>query len=278
SQGQVVAGTCGGGGGSAFPFTPGSAFGTTVNATGTVLQLQGGLFASSTVRFGNAGVDSQFLYNGTTGFMGLGTSSPWAQFSINPTAANAAAPSFAIGSTTGTDFVVTNSGHVGIGTSTPYARFAIQAITGVAEQLVDVATAAGASIFHITSSGLVGIGTSTPTSKLSVVDPVSTAQQTIAYDGTHYAQFLVDATGNLTITPSGNKITIPDDNLFVCQGSACPTSTATSTSGNLFVENAVTIGDGFSVREIGTGDPTYGDQLGLYDTSGALMVIFDDGQ
>ena len=123
----------------------------------------------------------------------------------------------------------------------------------------------------ILSTGNVGIGTSTPAFKLSVKNAVSTAQTSIAYDDSNATNFLTGATGDLVITPSGNDATFVDANLFVCQGAACPTTTATSTAGNLFVENAVTIGSGFSFREI---DST---ELGLYDASGGLMVIFDSG-
>lgn len=82
----VTSGTgsdCGsGGGGAAYPFTP-SVFGATaVSATGTALQLTGGLFASSTVQFGNAAV-SPFFFNGANGNLGLGTTSPWARFTID---------------------------------------------------------------------------------------------------------------------------------------------------------------------------------------------------
>jgi hypothetical protein len=134
-----------------------------------------------------------------------------------------------------------------------------------------VSTSGGVSAFNITSGGNVGIGTSTPGAIFAITNAVSTAQQMIAYDDTTYASFLVDSVGDLTITPSGKDAIFVETNMFVCQGSACPTTTATSTAGNLFVENAVTIGSGFSVREISS------TELGLYNASGGLMIIFDDG-
>ncbi len=51
------------------------------------------------------------------GSLGIGTTSPWALFSINPNGING--PAFAIGSSTATNFVVTNAGRVGIGTNAP---------------------------------------------------------------------------------------------------------------------------------------------------------------
>ncbi len=124
----------------------------------------------------------------------------------------------------------------------------------------------------INYNGKVGIGTSTPSSRLSLTDSVATAQQTIAYDGSDYANILVNSVGDLVITPSGGDATFEGSNLRVCDAiGGCPTPTATSTSGNLFVENAIEIGDGFSLREIDTND------LGLYNTSGQQIVIFDNG-
>jgi hypothetical protein len=52
-----------------------------------------------------------------TGFIGIGSSTPWAQLSINPN--DISGPVFAIGSSTATKFVVTNGGNVGIGTANP---------------------------------------------------------------------------------------------------------------------------------------------------------------
>ncbi len=57
---------------------------------------------------------------GKNGNVGIGTSTPWANLSINPIAGAGSAPSFAIGSSTGTKLVVTNSGNVGIATSSPW--------------------------------------------------------------------------------------------------------------------------------------------------------------
>ena len=70
--------------------------------------------------------------NGGNGFVGIGTTTPWAQFSINPLATNGSAPSFAVGSSTSTKFVITNAGLVGIGTSTPSAGLTVYQSTGAA--------------------------------------------------------------------------------------------------------------------------------------------------
>ena len=51
------------------------------------------------------------------GNVGIGTTTPWGQLSVNPNGITG--PAFVIGSSTATDFVVANSGNVGIGTTTP---------------------------------------------------------------------------------------------------------------------------------------------------------------
>jgi hypothetical protein len=72
---------CGSGSSSVFPFTPTFNFGANTNATGTTLLLTAGLQASSTVRFGNAGV-SNFIFDSTTGNLGLGVTSPGAKLTV----------------------------------------------------------------------------------------------------------------------------------------------------------------------------------------------------
>ncbi len=56
----------------------------------------------------------------SSGFLGISSSTPWAQLSVNPIAANNAAPSFVVGSSTATAFIVDNAGRVGIGTTSPW--------------------------------------------------------------------------------------------------------------------------------------------------------------
>ncbi len=64
------------------------------------------------------------------GNVGIGTSTPWAQLSVNPNGVSG--PEFAIGSSTGTSFVVNNAGFVGIGTSTPNTNLNIYGTNPIA--------------------------------------------------------------------------------------------------------------------------------------------------
>lgn len=56
--------------------------------------------------------------------VGVGTTSPWALLSVNPS--GIAGPEFAIGSSTKTDLVVLNNGNVGVGTTSPSSIFSIE--------------------------------------------------------------------------------------------------------------------------------------------------------
>jgi len=60
------------------------------------------------------------------GNVGIGTTSPWGLLSVNPN--GIIGPSFTIGSSTQTDFIVTNAGNVGIGTTSPSAKLAVDGL------------------------------------------------------------------------------------------------------------------------------------------------------
>lgn len=66
---------------------------------------------------GNVDIDPLF---------GLATTSPWGELSVNPNVTNGSLPSFVIGSSTGTTFIVDNAGRVGIGTTSPFKTLSVQ--------------------------------------------------------------------------------------------------------------------------------------------------------
>ncbi|MFA7302614.1 MAG: tail fiber domain-containing protein, partial [Candidatus Paceibacterota bacterium] len=55
----------------------------------------------------------------STGRIGIGTTTPWGKFSVNPVSQAVGEPSFVVGSSTKTDFIVTQAGNVGVGTAAP---------------------------------------------------------------------------------------------------------------------------------------------------------------
>lgn len=73
----------------------------------------------STVAFA-IGYQSLTMFDGgAAGLVGISTTTPWAKLSINPVAADGAAPAFVIGSSTGTSLIVDNKRHLGLGGFTP---------------------------------------------------------------------------------------------------------------------------------------------------------------
>lgn len=119
-DGTIGTSACSGGSGT-DPFSHPSIFGTIGSATSTRTQFTGGLYASSTVIFGDAG-KNPLQFDSSTARLGLGTSTPWGQISI-AVLPSASSPAFVIStstaSATSTAFVVNQNGVVGIGTSTP---------------------------------------------------------------------------------------------------------------------------------------------------------------
>ena len=59
----------------------------------------------------------------SSGRLGIGTTSPWGLLSVNPNGISG--PAFVVGSSTQTDFIVTNGGNVGIGTANPTAKLTV---------------------------------------------------------------------------------------------------------------------------------------------------------
>ncbi|MBU6214370.1 DUF5011 domain-containing protein [Patescibacteria group bacterium] len=110
-------GACGGSG--TYPFTPATNFNASASATTTALWAQAGLFASSTSAYPTLAV-SQLGAGAAATFMGgnvgIGTTSPWAQLSVNPDGITG--PAFAIGSSSMTYAMVDNAGRFYIGTTT----------------------------------------------------------------------------------------------------------------------------------------------------------------
>lgn len=111
-----------------------------------------------------------FVIKNSNGFVGIATSSPFAQFSIQPNIYNGSAPSFVIGSSTGTSVIVNGSGFVGIGTSTPKGQLSVSSgsslYTSVAPLFVENNGAAGGSYVAQFSSGS-SVGNSYPSFNLT---------------------------------------------------------------------------------------------------------------
>jgi hypothetical protein len=83
------------------------------------------------------------------GFVGIGTTTPWAMLSINPDGISG--PAFAVGSSTATHMVITNGGLTGIGTSAPTAQLTVIGNTNQAQFSVATSTT-DTPLFYVTST------------------------------------------------------------------------------------------------------------------------------
>ncbi len=90
-----------------------------------------------------------------------GTSTPWGSLSINPTIYTPAGqPTFVIGSSTKTDFIVRIGGEVGVGTTSPSGKFAVQ---GTVFMNGLTTSTAGNAICQTTGGQVVNAGNTTCT-------------------------------------------------------------------------------------------------------------------
>ena len=106
------------------------------NAAGGIAKVYGGIAGSNNQAGGDVYIygglnsgsgafgDVLLQYDGASSFgkVGVGTSTPWGFFSIHATSS---IPSFVIGSSTATTFIVAADQSVGIGTSTPWRTFSV---------------------------------------------------------------------------------------------------------------------------------------------------------
>ncbi|MBI2039158.1 MAG: hypothetical protein HYT22_02695 [Candidatus Niyogibacteria bacterium] len=253
--------------------------GTSSIAYGLTVGTSGGLVGIGTTAPGDhlaiegSGTQALSIYSTDTGsgnvqktFIRLygenvaGTKVEQVRLSSAPGTANSSAGRFIV-SVSGSSGItermrIDENGNIGIGTTSPYAKLSIHAnATETNRNLFSIASStalATTTHFAITNIGNVGIGTSDPAQKLHVFNTASTPQFRIGYDKDFFADFQVDAGGDLLLNPSAtsspftNSVRIMNDNLFICSNGACPSPDTgagmIADTGNLIVENRVGIG------------------------------------
>jgi len=253
----------------------------------------GGSSASSTLL---ADFNTFSNTNNFTGKVGLASSTPWGQFSINSNALGSGVPEFVIGSSTATHLIVTGAGNVGIGTLTPVQKLTVSGsvyVTGGGNFFMDddkafqygdgSAYVAGSGsgeyirfftnaveAMRVTGAGVVAIGTSTSRYMLTVA--TSTAPQIVLSAGAGVAQTSLRSVGGnfyiSTTTVAGTATTsVP---AFTIIGSSGKVGIATSSPTSFVDINASGTGtvQAFAVRSTPGGSGTFGGNLN--------SIIFDN--
>lgn len=280
-----------------FPYY--AAGGTTLTATSSIyLATTGNVGIGTTTptyrlavegisSLGNQAIAGYFTATSTTastfaGGVGVGSTTPWAELSVNPNGLTG--PSFVVGSSSATNFIITNGGSVGVGTTSPFGRFAVQGAGSGTGTLFTLANSALTTVMNVLDNGVAyvlgnfGIGTSTPWRKFSVTDTVSSPQVAIAYDATRYAQLQVDSVGDLTLSAQGGDIYLTNENLFACT-SGCPAGTPTGL-GNILAENKLGVGTTTPVSKltIETQDASTNFLQVASSTAQSIFGIFANGR
>ncbi|TSC70215.1 MAG: Cell wall surface anchor family protein, partial [Parcubacteria group bacterium Gr01-1014_46] len=146
----AVNNTCVGGGASADP----SIGGTLTSATlGSVLFASNATFAQD---------NANFFFDDTNNRLGLGTTTPWAQLSVNANGIGAN-PQFSVGSSTKTDFIVDNRGFVGLGTTTPWAMLSVNANGSLGSAPAFAIGSSTRTLFSVDNAGNTTVGDSAGT-------------------------------------------------------------------------------------------------------------------
>jgi len=175
---------------------PSASFGHT---TAYMLSDAGGVFGTNDLSFYAGPVTQPEIMRivGSTGFVGIGESSPSAKLEIKGSGATSATTALRVENSNasasltilndGTSafntshLYVSSSGRVGIGTTLPTASLHISGASN--SNLLQVQSPVATNIFVVSGSGNVGIGTATPTQKLHIV------AGNILLNDTHYVDW-----------------------------------------------------------------------------------------
>ena len=109
-------------------------------------------YASGKILFAAGAANTAQMVIDTNGNVGIGTTSPWGLLSINPNGITG--PAFVIGSSTATNFMVTNGGNVDIGTSSVATSNLFSVQNNGSTNIANFFSATGAPEWTLTNGGV----------------------------------------------------------------------------------------------------------------------------
>ncbi|MEK7641247.1 MAG: hypothetical protein AAB389_04615, partial [Patescibacteria group bacterium] len=238
------------------------------------LQIQGTAFVQSSLDIGGStnqgrinignGIFATSTFAGEYGKLGLGTTSPFAQFAIEATAiAGSNTPIFVIGDTGSSSslFVVSGiNGDVGIGTNSPGSKLDVGGFANIKGNL-NIAATSTATSFNAT--GTISVGSSSPDSTLAVV-----GLSTFGGD--------VNVTGNEDVQGTLTVDTINHSGAGSTTFSGAVIVSGQLNAANLYVSNVGTTSfeGGINVKSVGG----ITSNSGLVVTSGSVILPTDSIQ
>ncbi len=261
---------------------------TTATSTARIASILTGVSTSSPTSVlafstkNTTGSLTEWMRLSENGYLGIGTTSPWAQLSINPNGITG--PAFVIGSSTATKFIVDNAGNVGIGTTSPYAKLSV-AGSIVGQNFIATSTTATSTI-----SGGLSVGTTNSSAQLTVQNTSSSgaslAFQTLTSAGVNLLSIsengvltsglsalfgAVNVNSGTTLSSTNNSAAIPLQITTIASGQ---TADILQISGMTQTGRILTIDkNGY----IGIGTSTSFASLQIATTTGKNLVLTDSG-
>ncbi|QQG46363.1 MAG: DUF5011 domain-containing protein [Candidatus Niyogibacteria bacterium] len=155
----------------------------------------GNLLYTSGAVFGTNNGTERFRLQ-SSGNFGIASSTPWGLLSVNPDALGASVPSFVVGSSSATSFIIDTGGKVGIGTTSPYAKLSVEGQT-VSSYFTATSTAFASTLPYASTTAITATTASTTNQVIS-----SLISGRIPYAST--AGLLID---NSALTFDGTRLT-----------------------------------------------------------------------
>ena len=132
--------------------------------------------------------------------VGIGSSTPWARFSIEQSTSTRPVFVVADQGTSTPSFIVNGAGQIGIGTTTPGARFAVRGSGTSTGRLFVLSDSANVERLTVLDNGNIGLGTTSPSSVLTINATQGSTADLLTVSSSTDEYLSVSSTGTTTIS------------------------------------------------------------------------------